>query len=218
MTQVTRFGKPLSHLLLMGLSLGLGLVVIEILLRFVLPGPPLKVYNIDMRGVNQISEIPGLVYELKPGAKRVVRIGDHAATYRINSAGMRDYKYPLIKKDRVFRIVCLSDSVTFGAGVELNQLYSKVLETLLNARSDGLRYEVLNLGVPGYNTAQEAVILREKALRYRPDLILVGFNLNAAVPRPVWMGFWRDKGIKTQGEFHCLAKPGFRTTHTCMGW
>lgn len=147
MTQITRFGKPLSYLPLMGL--GLGLAVIEILLHFALPGPPLKVYNIDMRGVNPISEISGLVYELKPGAKRVLRIGDHAATYRINSLGMRDYEYPLIKKDRVFRIVCLGDSVTFGAGVELNQLYSKVLETLLNARSVGsaTKYSILECRV-----------------------------------------------------------------------
>lgn len=197
---INRFNKFLSRLLIVSLGLGLTLVISEILLRFVLPGSPLKVYNIDMRGVNQISKIPGLVYELKPEAERILRMGDHAATYRINSAGMRDYEYPLVKGNGFSRIVCLGDSVTFGAGVELNQTYSKVLEKLLNAKNYGIRYEVLNFGVSGYNTAQEAVVLKRKALQYRPDLVLVGFNLNDGNPTANLDEVLEGRGKKDTGR------------------
>jgi hypothetical protein len=36
----------------------------------------------------------------------------------------------------------------------------------------------VNLAVPGYNTAQEMLTLKEKGLAYRPDLVIVNFVLN----------------------------------------
>lgn len=207
----------LGRLLLVGLSLGVGFALIEILLHLVLSGPPLKMYNVDVRGVNQISQTPGLVYELKPGAERVVRIGDHAATNRINSIGMRDYEYPLLKGNRIFRIVCLGDSVTFGAGVELDQVYPKVLEKLLNSRSEGMHYEVLNFGVPGYNTAQEVITLREKALRYNPDLVLVGFNLNDGSPTASLDEVLEGRGEKSPGRVPFPGKAWLRDNSYLYG-
>ncbi len=215
--QIYRISKFTGRVLLVGLGLGLALVVMEIVLRFLLPGTPLKVYLVDMRGVNQISKIPGLVYELKPEAERVVRIGDHAATYRINSAGMRDYEYPLVKGNGFFRIVCLGDSVTFGAGVELEQVYPKVLEKLLNTKSDEIRYEVLNFGVGGYNTAQEAVALKEKALQYRPDLVLVGFNLNDGSPTASLNEVLEGRGDKDSGRVQLPGKPWLQNNSYLYG-
>jgi hypothetical protein len=49
----------------------------------------------------------------------------------------------------------------------------------LNAAGEG-RYEVLNLGVPGYNTVQERIMLEEVGLAYAPDLILLTYVLNDA--------------------------------------
>lgn len=201
-----RSRRLLGKLLLVGASAGCSLVLIEIMLRLILPGPPFKVYNVDLRGVHQISHIPGLVYELKPDAQRELKIGDHAGTYRINSAGMRDYSYPFSKVDTVFRIVCLGDSVTFGAGVELDEAYHKVLEKLLNANRDSsIRYEVMNFGVSGYNTAQEVIVLREKALLYKPDIVLVGFTLNDGSPIPALEEVLEDQGGHDPGR---ISLPG----------
>ena len=186
-------------------------------MRFFLPGSPLKVYNVDMRGVNQASKIPGLIYELKPGAERMLKMGDHTATYKINSVGMRDHEYPLVKGNRIFRIVCLGDSVTFGAGVELGQVYPKVLEKLLNTKSDEIRYEVLNFGVGGYNTAQEAVALKEKALQYRPDLVLVGFNLNDGSPTASLNEVLEGRGDKDSGRVPLPGKPWLQNNSYLYG-
>jgi hypothetical protein len=65
--------------------------------------------------------------------------------------------------------------------VPLEQTFPKRLEALLN-RDGVARYEVLNLAVPGYNSRQERLNLEERGLAFQPDLVLVSFVLNDAVP------------------------------------
>jgi hypothetical protein len=50
-----------------------------------------------------------------------------------------------------------------------------VLESRLRARGDGVLYETLDFGTPGYNTQLELELLRDKGLAYRPDIVLVGW-------------------------------------------
>ena len=37
---------------------------------------------------------------------------------------------------------------------------------------------MLNFGVPGYNTVQEVALLRYKALKWKPRIIILGYILN----------------------------------------
>jgi hypothetical protein len=103
-------------------------------------------------------------------------------TYAINSDGFRDDdRYSRKKPPDTFRIMAVGDSYTFGAGVELEDTYSKKLEKLLNERHPSplyRYYEVINAGIPGANTAMEVDFLREWGLKYNPDLVLVAFVLN----------------------------------------
>src|SRR5262249_9571764 len=39
----------------------------------------------------------------------------------------------------------------------------------------GTRVEVLNTGVPGYNTAMEVAAFERQALRYRPDIVILDY-------------------------------------------
>ena len=96
-----------------------------------------------------------------------------------NSVGLRDYERPLEKPPGTFRILGLGDSVTYGYRVPLDDSILKVLERRLNATGEG-QYDVLNLGVPGYNTVQEERMLEEVGLAYAPDLILLTYVLNDA--------------------------------------
>ena len=116
-----------------------------------------------------------LVYELVPGLDR--DFGHRRV--RINSAGMRsDLEFAEEKPAGTLRVVGIGDSGLFGWNVEQNEDYITVLGQLLNARGDGRRYETINLGVPGYNTQMEVETLVEKGLRYRPGIIVVGWNEN----------------------------------------
>ena len=96
-----------------------------------------------------------------------------------NSLGFRDTRdYALAKPPGTFRIVVLGDSVTFGHGALYETSYPYLLEQRLREWRPDVKWEVWNLGVPGYNTAQELAYLNEVGGRYAPDLVIVGFFLN----------------------------------------
>jgi lysophospholipase L1-like esterase len=97
---------------------------------------------------------------------------------KINSAGFRDYERAEGKSDKI-RILAVGDSVTFGAGVSLEDSYPFQLENEINKIS-GLNenFEVFNLGVDSYGFTQEKILAQRQSLAYKPDIILIGFVLN----------------------------------------
>lgn len=98
---------------------------------------------------------------------------------RINSLGFRDWReYATEKRPGTFRILVLGDSVTFGHGTLDETTYPYLLEQRLKQWRPDVGWEVWNLGVPGYNTAQELAYLQEVGPRYAPDLVIVGFYAN----------------------------------------
>jgi lysophospholipase L1-like esterase len=100
----------------------------------------------------------------------------------INSKGLRDHEYGYRKMPGVYRILVLGDSVTFGWGVQFEDTYPKRLERALNARRDGIKYEVLNSGSGNYKTRDEAIFLKEEGLKYDPDMLILGYFVNDAEP------------------------------------
>lgn len=118
----------------------------------------------------------------------------------INADGFRGGEYDVGKSDAI-RIVVLGDSVTFGRGVPLESTYAKVLEYRLNREDrDGLRYEVLNLAVGGYNTRQQLELYKTKGRKYEPDLLVIGFVLNDAIPKAEHLAALRARRKKQQGR------------------
>jgi lysophospholipase L1-like esterase len=98
---------------------------------------------------------------------------------RINNLGFRDSRdYALGKTAGTFRILVFGDSVTFGHGAIYETTYPYLLEGRLKAWRPDVRWEVWNLGVPGYNTSQELAYLQEVGDRYDPDLVIIGFYEN----------------------------------------
>jgi hypothetical protein len=91
-------------------------------------------------------------------------------TVSSNSRGLRGKReYTLDKPAGVTRIVVLGDSFTFGEDVSDDEAWPSRLEALMPAT------EVLNLGVHGYGHDQMLLYLKEEGLRYRPDVVVVGF-------------------------------------------
>jgi lysophospholipase L1-like esterase len=125
--------------------------------------------------MHQPSEVPGLAYELAPNREKIAQ----GAMVRTNSFGMRDDEPIAEKADDLTRIVVIGDSYTFGFGVAGENTYVNVLERMLNESAEGgRRFETLNLGVGGYSTRDEAIVLEHKVARFQPDLVLVGYVLN----------------------------------------
>lgn len=95
----------------------------------------------------------------------------------VNADGYRDRVFPTAKPAGTFRIEVLGDSVAFGACVtSRDDTFAKVIERGLDGLLGGV--EVMNLGVPGYDTMQEVELLEDLGLRYAPDLVVVAVCLN----------------------------------------
>ena len=133
--------------------------------------------NVRIYGLGDIvqpSAHPGIVYELRPNLEGAFQ-GQPLTT---NSRGLRDAEYAYGKPDGAVRIVALGDSSLFGWGVRVEDTTTEVLEGMLKGANGVPRTEVINFSVPGYNTAIQADVFVEKALRYHPDVVLVNFNTN----------------------------------------
>ena len=122
--------------------------------------------------VVQLSEDPELLYELTPGVE-----GHYfGCDVSINEGGFRDAEYTLTKPAGVSRIVALGDSVTFGTGLGVDETWSSYLRLHVGKRAPGT--EVLNMGVGGYDTAQEVRFLERTGLAYDPDYVILGYCIN----------------------------------------
>lgn len=120
---------------------------------------------------------PQLGWSLRPGASGwFTREG--RAFIQVNAAGRRDRGTLLDKPKDVYRIAVLGDSYSEAMQVEREQAYWALLPGRLAACgfAPGRRIEVLNFGVSGYGTAQQYVMLETRAMRYRPDLVLLQFT------------------------------------------
>jgi lysophospholipase L1-like esterase len=116
----------------------------------------------------------------EPGAVYRHKSADVNVWFRINGQGMRaDRDYARAKPAGVERIVSLGDSFTVGYEVEGEETFSSVLERQL--RATGRPVEVLNAGVSGFGTAEEAAYLERDLFAYSPDLVLVSFYQNDLV-------------------------------------
>lgn len=77
------------------------------------------------------------------------------------------------------KILCIGDSHTYGALVPTGDSYPGQLQRLLDEHAPGA-YSVVNLGIPGMNTAQVRDRLRTVLGRERPDLVVVWCGVNDA--------------------------------------
>lgn len=118
-----------------------------------------------------------LRHTLPPYYEEFEYLDNHLVHYKINSDGFRDEEYSVTKPNNTFRIVVLGDSYTFGLGMQLNETLPKQLEIKLNEDTK-MNYEVLNFGVPSFNTKEEVEMLKGIGLKYQPDSVIVAFMDN----------------------------------------
>jgi lysophospholipase L1-like esterase len=98
-------------------------------------------------------------------------------TYQTNSFGIRNKEISTHKDSLTYRILCLGDSYTWGAGLEEEQLVTLKLESLLNDRGD-TDFQVINAGIPGTNTQDQYEQLIKLHPIYKPNHIIQFFFTN----------------------------------------
>ena len=92
---------------------------------------------------------------------------------QFNSEGMHDIEHAIQKPEGVYRIAVIGDSYVEAMQYDLENSFFKQLE--LNLKKEGKSVEVLSFGVGGFGTAQEYFLLRDYALKYSPDLVILSF-------------------------------------------
>ena len=177
-----------GNLLLASLSTALILLLSEIGLRvfrpvqYLKPPDPEKARHAP-ESLYRPSTVEGLTYEMIPNRDGVFE-GMHVRT---NAWGLRG-PAPAQDNSHLMRLAVLGDSFTFGFGVEENDTYPSLLQEIMNnsQAANGRRFEILNFGVVGYSTRDEAVVLKQKALPFHPQGVIIGYVLNdpETDPRP----------------------------------
>lgn len=138
---------------------------------------PGRGHETTLGGLIRRVENPNLVYQLRPS----LDVRFRGASVRTNARGHPDRTYSELAPKHTRRILGIGDSVMFGWGVEPEENYLYLLEEKLNRERPTKSWEILNTGVPGYNTVMEVEQLVQVADDFRPDLVLLGFIPNDLV-------------------------------------
>lgn len=116
---------------------------------------------------------PDIGWVNQDGAERVAEPQKNVPPYRvrINSLGYRGPAVAIPKPRGTRRIVFLGDSNTFGYGIQEVERFSDLLTAHAPPGTD-----ILNLGVFGYGTDQEAIYLEQNGLRFAPDMVVLAVS------------------------------------------
>ncbi len=99
----------------------------------------------------------------------------------LNANGHRDDEMPVRKPAGERRILVLGDSVAFGWGVNDGEDVSARLEAMLRLKNKGV-WQVINTGVNGYNSEQEAVFFATEGIAFEPDIVVLIYVANDVDP------------------------------------
>ena len=141
----------------------IALLIAELTLRLVWPHFNLSPYW-RYHEVLGWTQIPDLETEIQVEG-RTIKV-------KFNSLGFRDVEHQEIKPPGTRRIVVVGDSFSEAIQVNLEETFFRRLQALLNGRDDTQSWEVINLGVGDFGTAQQCIALEEIGLRFEPDIVI----------------------------------------------
>jgi len=109
------------------------------------------------------------IYILKPNAdiefKGLTAKLPQVVDWRINSQGIRE-DYTIASRAQNYRIATYGDSETYGWSVKKEHTFQEQME-----RIDS-NIEVINFGIPGYNSSQIAEHARQTIAEFKPHLVI----------------------------------------------
>jgi hypothetical protein len=195
-----RFKSTLRRkVLLVCVSLAIGLVCSEIIVRVFYPDLADTRFLMLMQQIGSIADIkkpspdPVLGFELK----RNLNITTHGARIITDAQGHRVPKDMTSVPKDAMRIAVLGDSSSFGWGVDYECSYPYLYRQEM-ARLTQAPIDMANFSVPAYDSRQEARTFQTKVLPYKPDLLILHHDDNdASPPLGLW---WRDGLHPTYGD------------------
>jgi lysophospholipase L1-like esterase len=125
-----------------------------------------------------------------------------------NSLGYRNDEFSLEKPRGVYRIVALGGSSTYDVSIEDNKkIFTEQLEKLLTEQYGYQNVEVINAGVPGYNSWEILINLEFRVLDLDPDLVIIYEGTNDVHARMVEPSAYRADNSGRRQPWHIPPVP-----------
>jgi lysophospholipase L1-like esterase len=90
-----------------------------------------------------------------------------------NNVGFRGPNILMPKPRNHIRLVALGGSATWGQDVKDEQAWPRIIQTELRLKFPQFPIEVVNAGVPGYNSMEDLINLITRVLPLEPDIVMV---------------------------------------------
>jgi len=168
-----------KNVLLLLFSLFICTYILEIVLRFFL-----NVCNYDeIRGQNYLStriKSSMIIYEnryiLWSDDHDLVSLGEFKYHRIINSDNLSEKEISPDKKINEIRLIALGDSYTEGFGATYDSTWVMQLENSLNKKYNTHRIVAINAGATSSDPVFEFYLLKDKLLKYKPDVVIYSIN------------------------------------------
>jgi hypothetical protein len=138
--------------------------------------------------ISQMKDDLKFYFELEPNKiqQDTTEWLEQTIIYNYNSDGLHDrFDYEITKPSNTYRVITLGDSFTYGQFVNTKDNWTEKLEDELNSNDKlcpGQKYEVINLGMPGFDIEYIVKRYLEIGTKYDPDLI-IWFESNTGFDR-----------------------------------
>ena len=160
--------KIVNNFSLSILSLIIGLVIMEIGLRFFFPVyTDVLFYGDEFIGYKHIPNKSGQYYFYETGKTKI----------KINSEGFRDIEHKIANPGGKYRIVFLGDSFADALQADFEKTFHQLLAKELEKEYPE-KYEEFNFGIGAFSTGQEYLAYKYYVEKYKPDLVVLMFFTN----------------------------------------
>lgn len=109
----------------------------------------------------------------------------------------------LIKQKGVYRIMCIGESTTFWGG---DDSYPSQLERILNASQIGVKFSVVNAGLPASNSSWILSNLNGNIDKYKPAMVIAMMGVNDKDTYYNYSYSWRGKNFLRNFKIYKLAE------------
>lgn len=147
-------------------------------------GFELAIQRFDPQEVIVWGEQPSLAphddfgWYLKPNQTTHLRWESYDYYVKSNELGFPGPSYPEQKAPGTIRIMTFGDAFTSAEGVDTDQAWPRLLESVLMTRLPNRKIEVMDFAITGYGPNQYAEVAQTYMPKYHPDIVIVGFYMN----------------------------------------
>ena len=173
--------KNFKNIFLTNLSILFVFILIELLLRQVRIVDTTNEQNglhSYLSPYEPVNIQKGHIYSHKENSTLTYKTNEFSYIHKMNKDGFRCTDFDTSKGKNEIRIAAIGDSYTEGVGAPQDSTWPGLLEEKLNKTDNGFKYSVINAGIIGSDPIFGFVLLRDKLLKYHPDIVIYTINLS----------------------------------------